>query len=103
MIRLKIRTLVVPVLGGLLVPKALAGTTGAATASARHATSLRLVGAPLAHDHQSIAHHNNGATANQITTAPRAAATGAVSNMTRITDTKRKEPTPNAKNCARPH
>lgn len=56
----KIPSLAVPVLGGLLVPIALAGTTAAAKASTRHTTSHHL-GARRAHSrHVGIPQHNGG-------------------------------------------
>ena len=57
----KIPSLAVPVLGGLLVPIALAGTTAAATASTRRTTSHRHVGAQRVHRrHVGIPQHNGG-------------------------------------------
>jgi Spy/CpxP family protein refolding chaperone len=61
MIGSKIRTLAVPVVAGLLVPTALAGSTAAATASVHRATSHRRLRAQQAHGHHGgIPQHNGG-------------------------------------------
>lgn len=60
MIGSKIRTLAMPALGGLLVPMVLAGTTAAATASARHTTSHRRLRAQHPPIHSAIPQHNGG-------------------------------------------